>query len=171
VYDGGLSDLALVTRAMRCPVIAQDYLFDEYQIVEARAAGASSVVLYADVLDPAMLRVLVSATQRNRMTAIVQVYDARQLAFAQFLSPQAIALGDQRIPFSAIPSMDTLWRLRMSIPRGTQVMISYPLETLDDVEAVAPLYPDAVLLSEHLLMHEHMADTVRRMLAATVRPG
>ncbi len=170
VYDGGLSDLALVTRAVRSPVMTQDYILDEYQIVEARAAGASSLVLYADILDTGMLRTLVSATQRNRMTAIVQVNDARQLAFAQFLSPQAIALGDQRVPFSAAP-MDTLWRLRMSIPRSTRVMIGYVLETLDDVEAVAPLCPDAVLLGETLLANDDLTATIRRTLAAVVRPG
>ncbi|MCS7071136.1 MAG: hypothetical protein NZM00_06495, partial [Anaerolinea sp.] len=69
----GLHDLALVTRAVRAPVLAQDYIFDEYQVVEARAAGASAVFLSARLLDPPVLRGLISVVLRNRMTPIVRV--------------------------------------------------------------------------------------------------
>jgi indole-3-glycerol phosphate synthase len=50
VYRRGLDDLLLVSRGVNIPVISQDYILDEYHVVEARAAGASALVL-SQVLD------------------------------------------------------------------------------------------------------------------------
>src|SRR5688500_10750561 len=94
LYQGGLDDLVLVSRAVTVPVISQDFILDEYQIVEARAAGASALLLTSAVLEPPLLRTLVSATQRNRMTAIVEIHTAKELEYALRLSPYVIGISN-----------------------------------------------------------------------------
>ena len=65
IYNQDLDDLLMVVRGLRkTPVIYQNFIFDEYGVVAARAAGASAVVLYASVLAPDDLRKVVSAAQR-----------------------------------------------------------------------------------------------------------
>jgi indole-3-glycerol phosphate synthase len=163
-HESGLSDLALVARGGRFPVIYEDVVFDEYQVVEARAAGASALLLSSSAVDESMLRVLVSATQRNRMTAIVHVEDDDQLRHALSLGVQAVALGEHDA-LTVSRSVDHLSQLRSQIPLHTHVMICCVLETLEDVAAVASLCPDAVLVGASMLARERAAEKVRQMLA------
>jgi indole-3-glycerol phosphate synthase len=150
IYQGGLDDLMLVSRAVSIPVISQDYILEEYQVVETRAAGASTVILSASVLDHAILRTLVSASQRNRMTAIVQVQDEDEMLSALDLSPHVIGLS-RRDPNTQQLDMDMLYRLRPMIPHHIRVMITDAMQSLDEVAAVTKLGIDAVLVSDKLL--------------------
>jgi len=150
LYQGGLDDLMLVSRAVNIPVISQDYILDEYQVVETRAAGASAVMLSASVLDGVLLRALVSASQRNRMTAIVQAQNEEELVYALSLSPHVIGLSKTE-PNSRRLDVDTMARLRPMIPYHTRVMLADPVETFDEVKAIAGLRVDAIMVNEVLL--------------------
>jgi indole-3-glycerol phosphate synthase len=159
VYEGGLNDLTLVSRAVNAPVISQDYVVDEYQVVEARAAGASGLTIYASILDGAAQRLLVSATQRNRMTAIVQVGNEGELTSALAISPQVIALhtGDHL-------NVDVIKRLREQIPLHIRTFISHPLSTMEEVQAMSNLRADAVLISGALGEQRQVVSTLRQLL-------
>jgi indole-3-glycerol phosphate synthase len=152
IYDDGLDDLMLVSRAVDLAVICQDYVLDEYEVVEARAAGASALVLSAAVLDNATLRQLVSDTQRNRMTAIVEVHNEEELRYALTLSPHVISLSSDD-PFTPEAELDLEHTryLRGLIPHHIRVMVMEKLRTLDDVAIVASLDVDAMMVDEHLL--------------------
>lgn len=152
VYKNGLDDLMFVSRAVGLPVISQDYVLDEYQVIEARAAGASALMLSASVLEPRTLRALVSDTQRNRMTAIVEVHNFDELRYALTLSPHVIAISSDN-PFTPEIELDLEMtrRMRDLIPRHIRVMIMEYLTTMEQVEIVADLGVDAMIVSEHLI--------------------
>jgi indole-3-glycerol phosphate synthase len=159
LYDEGLNDLTLVARAVRLPIMSQDYIIDEYQVIEARAAGASALLLRAGIVEQGELRALVSATQRNRMTAVVHVEDEGQLAYALTLSPQVIAIGGE-------PAFDmqAVADLRGCIPHLTSVLLARPLRALDEAQAANALRPDAVLISSSLLSEPSMSARLRQVL-------
>lgn len=152
VYENGLNDLMLVSRAVELPVISQDYVLDEYEIVEARAAGASALVLSAAVLDPKTLRTLISDTQRNRMTAIVEVHNEEELRYALSLSPHVIAISSDN-PFTPEIELDleATRRLLEMIPGYIKVMVMENLRTLEEAEIVASLGVDAMMVDEQIL--------------------
>jgi indole-3-glycerol phosphate synthase len=156
VYDGGVDDLMFVARAAQpfnLPVISQDFVFDEYQIVEARAAGAAGLALDPSALDIDTLRALLSFTQRNRMTPILRVGSQAELDLALGLSPQVIALGPS--PFTnAPPDVALLNHLRPQIPSHINVMFASAQATVEDVVAMDRARVDAIVLSEHLLAND-----------------
>lgn len=162
IYEDGLDDLMFVSRAIDKPVISQDYVLDEYEIVEARAAGASSLLLSAAVLDNDTLRRMVSATQRNLMTAIVQVCNVEELRFAISLSPHVISLSSDN-PFTPEIELDltATRRLRDMIPNHIRVIIAENLKSPHDIELVAGLDVDAVMISEQLLKTVKSAENLR----------
>ena len=160
IYESGLSDLTLVARAVNAPLITLDYIFDEYQVVEARAAGAAGVLLYAALLDNTTLRTLVSAIQRNRMTAIVQLSSVDELQPVLTISPPVIGLySDHPVDHHT---------LRQQIPAHIRTWITNPLNSLEDVLAAADLQPDALLLSASLL---EQSDAIARVREVTHQPG
>ena len=145
-----LDDLVMLSRAVSIPVIGQNYYADEYQIVEARAAGASALMLYAGLVERPVLRTLVSATQRNRMTAVVDVHDADELEYALSLSPYVISLSSAR-PGQPPGDIRQLRALRERMPMGTHAILSDPLYTVDQIAAAQALDVEAVILNEALL--------------------
>jgi indole-3-glycerol phosphate synthase len=166
IYAGGLDDLMFVSRAVQSlemPVISQDYVFDEYQVVEARAAGAAGVVLTASLLDDALLRRLVSATQRNRMTAIVKVADEAELQTALSLSPQMLAISNRNPQTQAIDP-ERIKRLCSRVPNHIRVLVAGGLHALADIRQVVALGVSAVLIATPALAGDENGQQLQKIL-------
>ncbi len=165
VYANGLDDLMFVSRGVDLPVISQDYVLHEYQIVEARAAGASALMLSASVLDPPTLRTLISDTQRNRMTAIVEVHNLAELDYALTLSPHVIGISSDN-PFTPEIELDLEMtrRMRDRIPSHIRVMVMENLQSMQQVEIIANLGVDAMLVSEDMIKVARNANFLREAL-------
>lgn len=161
-YSSSLNDAVLISRAVPTPLIAQDYIFDEYQIVEVRAAGASSLVLHAWLLPPPQLGQLISLTQRNRMTPIVAVRDRAELDSALGYGATTIAIGgrDERGRLTLEP----LEAVRGQLPCCVSVVIAPALLSYDEVQRVAAVQPHAVLIDEVLLARPDTTDRLRGIL-------
>lgn len=150
----GITDFTLASEALKprnIPLISQDYILHEYSILEMRAAGASVVQLHCGTLPPDKLRQLMATIHRNRMTAVIDVYNAEQLALTLDWSPQVIGIGGNG-PFSFGLNLDRAAALREHIPNAQRVMITRPLHTWDDVAAAAQLRPHAVILTNMLML-------------------
>ena len=93
-YAGQLHHITYVSTVVRIPVIRQDFVFDRYQVYEARAAGADAVILIASLLGEIRLWDLVSLTQRLNMTAVVQVADEAELKQAVEAGPRVIVISN-----------------------------------------------------------------------------
>ena len=148
----GLDDLVALTRTVNLPIISQDVFVDEYQIVEARAAGASALVLRASTMEKNVLRTLISTTQRNRMTAIVEVNSIEESAYVQSLSPYVIAISQIDAwtgEASPIPASE----LRTTINGTTRVILAESLATIEDVQAAVNLQVDAVIVEADFLLN------------------
>lgn len=149
-HSNGSDDLMYVAQAVKgfeLPVLSQDYILDEYQVVEARAAGAAGLALDARVVSLATLQNLVSLTQRNRMTALVYAETQAQLEFAVSLSPQAIAVSKPDDP-------ETLALYRSLIPSHIRMVIMGGLRTIDDVMEVVAAGVNAILLSPQMMQQD-----------------
>jgi len=154
----GLGDLVALTRAVNLPIISQDVYVDEYQIVEARAAGASALVLRAATMDNNPLRTLVSTTQRNRMTAVVEVNTIDEVIYAQSLSPYVIAIS-QIDAWTGEASNVPAAKLRAAITGTTRVILAESLSTVEDVRAAIDLQVDAVIVEADFLLNPlHRSD-------------
>ena len=165
VYANGLDDLMFVSRGVDLPVISQDYVLHEYQIIEARAAGASALMLSASVLDPPTLRALISDTQRNRMTAIVEVHNLAELEYALTLSPHVIGISSDN-PFTPEIELDLAMtrRMRSLIPSHIRVMVMENLQTMEQVQEIASLEVDAMMVSESMINIARNAKFLREAL-------
>ena len=80
-FHGDLADLRAVCAALPAlPVMRKDFLVDAYQVLEARAAGAAGVLLIAAMLEPARLVQILDQALALGMFALVEVFDAGELA-------------------------------------------------------------------------------------------
>lgn len=164
IYSGDLDDMLMVARGVKdTPIIYQNYTLDEYSVLSARAADASALVLYASLLDAATLRRVVSATQRWKMTAVVQMDDTSQLPLVETLSPHAIAYGDD-LSGKLELSLKELAALRNHLPTHIRVLLMHCLQTLEEVEAVLALNIHGIIVGDALLKNEKKAARLRQMI-------
>lgn len=153
IYSKGLEDLSFITQGINSPIITQDYMINEYHITEARAAGASALVLYASLLPRDELRKVVSLTSRWRMTGIVQVNTEEEILYAESLSPHVIGVGLSH-EFLSKRDIKKLERLRPFVPFNTRFMPLGCIRKIADVEAVLAIGVDAIIVDETLLKNE-----------------
>lgn len=78
-FQGDLAYIAQIKSAIKLPVLRKDFIIDEYQVYEARAAGADAILLIAECLDMSRLSDLkILATELN-MTCLIEVHDMENL--------------------------------------------------------------------------------------------
>lgn len=151
IYHHDLDDMLMVARGVkRLPIIAQNYVEDEYSVIAARAADASGLVLYSSLLEPDNLRRVVSMTQRWKMTAILQLSDPEQVELISQFSPHVVAFGDN-LSRDVHKALKLLNECRDAVPFHTKVMLMTCLTKLDQVEAAVAAGVEAVIVSGDLL--------------------
>ena len=93
-FQGHLSYLARVRAAVAIPLLRKDFLIDEYQVVEARMAGADAILLIAEILDDEAIARLLARARSLGMAALVELHDEANLA--RVLAAGADLVGDQQ---------------------------------------------------------------------------
>src|SRR5271167_4013717 len=85
-FQGHLSYLARIRASVAIPLLRKDFIIDEYQVVEARLAGADAVLLIAEILDDLTLSSLLARAQSMGMVSLIELHDAVNL-------PRVLAAG------------------------------------------------------------------------------
>lgn len=165
-HGGGVEHLTLVTNAVKVPVIREDYILDEYQVVETKAAGGDGMMLFMAILDENQRRILISVTQRNLMTVIAQVHTVEELESILPYEPRVIAISNAD-PQTGEVDLTTTSRLLELVPGHITVVTMGGITTTQDVATVMTGV-DGVLVPQELMLVPDSAATIRQMLNITL---
>jgi indole-3-glycerol phosphate synthase len=94
-FKGSLADLSAVRAAVDLPILRKDFVFDPYQLYEARAAGADCVLLIAAMLRQDQLRALTTLARELALAALVEVHNQEELARAEELGSPLIGINNR----------------------------------------------------------------------------
>ncbi len=94
-FKGSLDDLRAVRGAVDIPLLRKDFMFDDYQLYEARAAGADCILLIAAMLPFAQLRTLADRARELGMAALIEVHNPAEFALAQTLGADLIGINNR----------------------------------------------------------------------------
>ena len=97
-FGMSISRLEEIRAASSKPVLRKDFIFDEYQVYEARAAGADALLLMANLLEADELRRLYDLTRELGMEALFECHDREQI---ERVPPQAQVFGINSRSFAA----------------------------------------------------------------------
>lgn len=144
-FGGSLDDLRRVASAVRLPVLRKDFLLEELQIVEARAAGAAAVLIIVRIVPRPRVRALLRTARDLGLAALVEVHSPRELAIA--LSAEASVVGiNSRDLDSLTIDRAAAERLLATVPPDVVAVAESGIETRGDVERVARAGADHVLV-------------------------
>lgn len=164
-FQGELSFLQQIKEtgaSQRAPVIRKDFLFDPYQVVETRAAGADAMLLIVAVLEPAQLKELLDAAQAHWMQCLVEVHDEAELETAVDVGAEIIGINNRDLrTFST--DLSVTERIAPLVPRGKQIVSESGIFTRDHLRQMNKVRVNAVLVGEALVTAPDVGEKVREL--------
>lgn len=144
-FQGRMEFLKEVSGFVTRPVIRKDFLFDEYQIYEARAYGAAALLLIAALLDTQQAQDLMGLSAELGMAVLFEVHDYAELEKALTIDAPIIGINNRNLKTLSI-DLDTSITLKKEIPEGKVVVSESGIRNRDDVMKVQSSGIDAVLV-------------------------
>ncbi|HEX9218279.1 MAG TPA: indole-3-glycerol phosphate synthase TrpC [Gemmatimonadales bacterium] len=163
-FGGSIEDLRRVAASITVPVLRKDFVIDELQISEARAAGASAVLLIARVLTPAQLDGLARAVRRRGMTPLIEVHALRELDAALAAGPGVVVGVNARDLDTFVVDLRAAEETVRRIPPEVTVVAESGIETHEDVERLARAGADFVLVGTSVARQTDPEKAVRALV-------
>ncbi len=145
------------------PLLRKDFLFDEYQLYEARAAGADAVLLIVAMLEQPALEDLLDLATDLGMDALVEVHDEPEMERALGAEADVIGVNNRDLHTFEL-DLATTERLRRLAPPDATVISESGIFTRDDMLRLERANVAAVLIGEGVVTAPDPADKVRELL-------
>jgi indole-3-glycerol phosphate synthase len=168
-FQGAKSYLKAARDACSLPVLRKDFMYDTYQVAEARALGADCIlIIMASVSDEQAAELEDAATQWD-MDALIEVHDADELDRATRLKSRLIGINNRDLR-TFETSLDTTRTLVRDIPGDRLVVSESGLNTPDDLADMARVGVRMFLIGESLMRQADVEGATRRLLADPMMP-
>jgi indole-3-glycerol phosphate synthase len=164
-FGGSLADLVAVRAAVDTPILRKDFVVTEYQLVEARVAGADLVLLIVAALPGDALAELHAAARALGLTVLVEVHDEAETERALSIGAELVGVNARNLRTLAVDP-DTFGRLAALIPDGVVKVAESGIRGPDDVARFVGEGADVVLVGEALVIGGDPATAVKEMRAA-----
>jgi indole-3-glycerol phosphate synthase len=162
-FRGSLKHLAQIAASpVRLPLLRKDFLFDPYQVYEARAAGASAVLLIAAMLEPELLGRLQALARQLGMAALIEVHSLEELRSVLPHQPALVGVNNRNLHDFSV-SLETSLALQPHIPAHVTMVAESGIHTPQDVNRLAQAGVDAILVGEALVTAPDISAAVRSL--------
>ena len=162
-FHGSLADLAAIRAAVEHPVLRKDFLVDPVQILEARAAGADSVLLIASVLGEDELPAMLEAARALGMEPLVETHTDEDLERALLTDAEVIGVNARDLETLAVDP-ETAWRRLGRIGPDRVAVAESGIATVADARAARDAGATAILVGEALMRAPDPAALISAMI-------
>ncbi len=169
-FQGHLSYLARIRASVAIPLLRKDFLIDDYQVVEARLAGADAILLIAEILDEAELRHLLELAEQWGMAALVEFHDPANLPKVLNAGAKIVGVNNRDLT-RFVTDLDLTLKVRDQIPPGVVLVSESGIRTRADVERLEAAGVDAILVGESLMRQPDIGQAVEELLGLSLTPA
>jgi indole-3-glycerol phosphate synthase len=164
-FDGSLEHLRAVRAAVDVPILRKDFVVSEYQILEAREAGADAILLIVAALAAADLKSLAAQATALGMDALVEVHDADELAIAIDSGARIIGVNNRNLRTLQV-DVRASDDLAARMPAGVVAVSESGLQSRADLERLAAAGYGAFLIGERFMTDPDPAAAIRMLIGA-----
>ena len=149
-FMGDIKYLTEIKDTVNIPVLRKDFIIDIYQIYEARAAGADSILLIARLLTKEQIDMFLSLARDLGMECLVEIHDLNELKKVLETNAEIIGINNRNLD-TFETDLDTTLQLYPLIPEEKITASESGIKTRDDVRRLAEIGIDAILIGETLM--------------------
>jgi indole-3-glycerol phosphate synthase len=164
-FDGSLEHLIAVRAAVALPILRKDFIVSEYQLLEAKAAGADAVLLIVAALRPVELKVLHDHARRHGLDALVEVHDEHELAIAIDAGARIIGVNNRNLRTLEV-DLDASERLIARLPAEIVAISESGLKSTADIARLKQLGYRAFLIGERFMAAADPGAELAQLLAS-----
>jgi indole-3-glycerol phosphate synthase len=164
-FKGSLDDLRAVRAAVEVPLLRKDFIFEPYQVYEARAAGADCILLIAAMLKEGELRSLAALTRELGMAALIEVHEPTEFALAQKIGSVLIGINNRNLHTFATDIAVTE-RILAGYTGDAVIVTESGIDSPDDIRQLDAAGARAFLIGESLLKDGAPSAKLAELMAA-----
>ncbi len=164
-FDGCLEHLSAVRAAVSVPVLRKDFLVSEYQLLEAKAAGADAVLLIVSALRPVELKVLHDHAARMGLDVLVEVHDATELAIALDAGARIIGVNNRNLRTLAV-DLRASDELIARTPDDVVAVSESGIQSVEQVRRLRTAGYRAFLIGERFMVAADPGEQLKALLAS-----
>ena len=149
-FQGADRYLQEISQAVNIPVLRKDFTVDEYMLYQAKAFGASAVLLICAILDNSQLKAFGELAQELGLDALVEAHDQWEVDRALNLGAKIVGVNNRNLHDFTVDMGNSI-RLRNMAPADTVFVSESGIKTAEDIRILYENKVDAVLIGETLM--------------------
>lgn len=163
-FQGSLQDLQTAREVSGLPALRKDFVVDEYQVYQARAAGADAILLIVAALTDAQMLDFEAVARALQLSVLVEVHDERELDRALRLATPLIGINNRNLR-TFDTTLETTLNLLPRVPPDRIVITESGIGGADDIARMREAGVHAFLVGETLMRAPDPGAALARLLA------
>lgn len=164
-FLGSDAYLKEIAEAVQIPCLRKDFTVDEYMIYEAKALGASAVLLICAILSGAQMKEYMAVCETLGLSALVEAHDEAEVEKALSAGARVIGVNNRNLKDFTVDTENSR-RLRSMIPEGVLFVSESGVGGPGDVERLVQIGADAVLVGEALMRASDKREMLSKLRGA-----
>ncbi|MBU5669372.1 indole-3-glycerol phosphate synthase TrpC [Peptoniphilus sp. MSJ-1] len=152
-FLGSIDYLKEISNEVNIPCLRKDFIVDEYMIYEAKVYGASAILLIVSLLDSDKLKRFIEIADFLGLSSLVEVHDEEECKIAINAGARIIGVNNRNLKDFSVNTNNTK-NLRNIVPDNILLVSESGIKTKDDIDILADIRVDGVLIGETLMRAE-----------------
>lgn len=169
-FQGAKEFLVQAREACDLPVLRKDFMYDTYQVAEARALGADCILIILASVSDAQAQELEDAATEWGMDCLLEVHNAEELERANKLKSRLMGINNRDLK-TFETTLDTTRKLSKQVPADRLIVSESGLNTPEDLGDMARYGARIFLIGESLMRQQDVAQATKDLLANPATSG
>lgn len=164
-FQGSLENLLRASAAVSIPCLRKDFMVDPFQVLEARANRADSILLIVAALSDSELRLLRDEARRSELDVLCEVHDADELQRALALDCECVGVNSRDLRTFEV-SLDRACELAEQLPRSAVRVAESGIHTREDMQRLRAAGYEAFLIGESLMRQPRPGEALKKLVVS-----